>query len=179
MTAKLIKTARGLEIPQVELEHGWTDFLPCSVSASAPHEGLFSLVKPCHMRCQPPRTKSNVIRMEEQDTTKRKKVSILVTGRKNIYKKQTKQTEVSRGASCQPTSRWRPQEDSEKYRARSLWRARAKNWRGKKTGDLLSFSPCTSFKTRSCPHNLNATLSFLILCSETARKRLLRGLGTG
>ena len=115
MTAKLIKTARGLEIPQVELEQ-----ILFSVSASAPHEGLFSLVKPCHMMCQPPRTKSNVIRIEEQDTTKRKKVSILVTGRKNIYKKQTKQTEVSPGASCQPTSRWGPQEDPAKYRARSL-----------------------------------------------------------
>ena len=69
---------------------------------------------------QPPRTKSHVIRIEEQDTTKRKKVSILVTGRKNIYKKQTKQTEVSPGASCQPTSSWGPQEDPEKYRARSL-----------------------------------------------------------
>ena len=72
------------------------------------------------MMCQPPRTKSNVIRIEEQDTTKRKKVSILVTGRKNIYKKQTKQTEVSPGASCQPTSSWGPQEDPEKYRVRSL-----------------------------------------------------------
>ena len=46
MTAKLIKTARGLEIPQVELEQ-----ILFSVSASAPHEGLFSLVKPCHMMC--------------------------------------------------------------------------------------------------------------------------------
>ena len=49
----------------------------------------------------------------------------------------------------------------------------------KKTGDLLSFSPCTIFQTRSCPHNLNSTLSFLVLRSETARKRLLRRLGTG
>ena len=59
---------------------------------------------------QPPRTKSHVIRIGEQDTTKRKKVSIPVTGRKTFYKKQTKQTEVSRGA----TSRWGPQEDPEK-----------------------------------------------------------------
>ena len=49
----------------------------------------------------------------------------------------------------------------------------------KKTGDLLSFSPSTIFKTRSCPHNLNSTLSFLALCSKTTRKRLLRGLGAG
>ena len=41
------------------------------------------------------------------------------------------------------------------------------------------FFPSTIFKTRSCPHNLNSTLSFLALCSETTRKRLLRGLGTG
>ena len=41
---------------------------------------------------------------------------------------------------------------------------------------ILSFSPCTIFKTRSCLHNLNSTLSFLVLC---ARKRLLRRLGTG
>ena len=121
-----------------------------------------------------PRTKSNVIRIEEQDTTKRKKVSILVTGRKNIHKKQTKQTEVSRGASCQPTSRRR------KIQSQEPIKSTGEKWaRKKKPGYLLSFSPCTIFKTRSCPHNLNATLSFLVLCSETARKRLLRGLGTG
>ena len=53
--------------------------------------------------------------------------------------------------------------------------ARKKNRRS----PILSFSPCTIFKTRSCPHNLNSTLSFLVLCSETAWKRLLRGLRTG
>ena len=40
----------------------------------------------------------------------------------------------------------------------------------------------TIFKTRSGPHNLNSSLSFLdssFFCSETARKRLLDRLRTG
>ena len=106
--------------------------------------------------------------MEEQDSTKRKKVSILVTGRKNIYKKQT-ELHVSL---LLAGGRRRIQKNTEPGAYEEHGR---KIGEEKKTGDLLSFSPCTIFKTRSCPHNLNATLSFLALCSETARKRLLRG----
>ena len=37
----------------------------------------------------------------------------------------------------------------------------------KATGNLPSFSPCTLFKTRSGPHNLNSALSFLVpLCPK-------------
>ena len=53
---------------------------------------------------------SNVIRIGEEDTTKRKKVTI-TSGKKekNKTEKQRKQTKESSGPSCQPTSRWVPQ----------------------------------------------------------------------
>ena len=38
---------------------------------------------------------------------------------------------------------------------------------------------CMYVCTRSSPHHLNSALSFLVLCSETAQKGLLRALGTG
>ena len=49
---------------------------------------------------------SNVIRIGEKDTTKRKKVTI--TSSKKEKNKQNKQKKSS-GPSCQPTSRWVPQ----------------------------------------------------------------------
>ena len=53
---------------------------------------------------------SNVIRIGEEDTTKRKKVTITKSKKeKNKTEKQRKQTKESCGPSCQPTSRWVPQ----------------------------------------------------------------------
>ena len=48
---------------------------------------------------------SNVIRIGEEDTTKRKKVTI-TSSKKEKTKKTNKQKS---GPSCQPTSRWVPQ----------------------------------------------------------------------
>ena len=54
---------------------------------------------------------SNVIRIGEEDTTKRKKVTITSSKKtkQNKTEKQRKQTKESSGPSCQPTSRWAPQ----------------------------------------------------------------------
>ena len=56
---------------------------------------------------------SNVIRIGEEDTTKRKKVTKTSSSKKNKKQNKTetqrKETKESSGPSCQPTSRWVPQ----------------------------------------------------------------------
>ena len=161
------------------------------------HEGMISLVKRRHMMyhvknyhsCKGRRMKqflckrtpslySNVIRIGEEDTTKPKTVTI--TSRKYIYVYKTKQkiktnkrkqrsflsVYFSLGAAV----------GSRIIQSQEPKRSDKKLTRKNKKRDLPSFSPCTLSKTLSGPHNLNSAPLFLVLCSETARKRLLHWL---
>ena len=122
-----------------------------------------------------------IIRIGEEDTTKRKKVTITCrkknpernkTKNKNKQKKQKKQRSFlsvyfSLGAAV----------GSRIIQSQEPKRSGEKSTRkNKKKEDLPSFSLCTLSKTRSGLHNLNSAFLFLVLCSETARKRLLHWL---
>ena len=103
----------------------------------------------------------------KKDITKRKKVTITSRKNKNKTNKTNKRKQQSFISAYLDGSRSRSQ------------RAQAKiDVVKKKTerGDLPLFSSCTILKTRSY---LNSALLFLVLCSETAWKRLLRRLQTG
>ena len=104
---------------------------------------------------------SNVIPTGEEDTTKLRKVTITSSKReKNKTKKKHKQKKAAKlhvSPGCQPTSRWGPPLPP---------------------APPPRFSLCRNI-TRSSPHHLNSALLFLVLCSETAQKRLLHTLGTG
>ena len=104
-----------------------------------------------------------------------------ITSGKNLYtKNKTKNKNKQKKAAELPVTlllaagRSRVQDNTEP----GAWEISTKKLtrKNKKREDLPSFSPCTLSKTRSGLHNLNSALFFLVLCSETARKRLLHWL---
>ena len=125
--------------------------------------------------------RSNVTRMGEEDTTKRKKVTITcrkknlketkqkIRTNKRNKRKQRSFLSVYFSLGYAVVSRIIQSQEPKRLGEKST----RKN---KKREDLPSFPLCTLSKTRSGPHNLNSALLFLVLCSETARKRLLHWL---
>ena len=136
MTARLMKTARSLKVPHEIVQILFPAALPPRLPwLGKKHEEMISLVKRCHMMCHVKNYQggitwradrglgcgengticlhSNVIRIGEEDTTKRKKVTKTGSSKKNKKQNKTetqrKQTKESSGPSCQPTSRWVPQ----------------------------------------------------------------------